>query len=96
MARECECPEEHSITKLGHCRTCSFHGVGGHAMCLDVVGTPVIQQFDEVTVFSCGADGHTDGTPHDFSWATYSDETMSYGVCRCGYDDYTHSMLTLP
>lgn len=22
--KECECPEEHSITKLGHCRTCPF------------------------------------------------------------------------
>lgn len=80
--KECECPEDHSITKLGHCFDCPHY------------------RRDQPTQIdpslNRGAclirDGHDDGTPHDFEWATYADETKSHGVCRCGLD-YVDEML---
>lgn len=88
---ECECPEEHSITKLGHCRSCPFYRKLRAGLRYEPEKTAA-----QVSLFVCGSDKHADGTPHDFDWATYSDETESYGVCRCGYDNYSHAMLTLP
>lgn len=49
-----------------------------------------------LTFIQCAPGMCRDNKPHDFGWATYSDATTSYGVCRCGYDEYTHAMLTLP
>lgn len=88
MAKECECPEVHSITKLGHCRTCPFF--------ITLDDRPVTPMPPGFAIYVCGSDRHRDGTPHDFSWATYADETTSYGVCMCGLDDLSHSMLTMP
>lgn len=87
MSKECECPEEHTITKLGHCMTCPYYS-DLEPSTLDVTGN--------MSLFVCAMDNHRDGTPHDFEWATYSDELMSYGVCRCGLDSMTLSMLTGP
>lgn len=94
---ECTCPTEHTVTKLGHGRTCA-----------SLVGRPIRDQVlaqmtavdkprhPALVAYECGRHEHIDGTPHDFTWATYSDDTTTYGVCRCGYDDLTHGLLTLP
>lgn len=84
MAAECECELEHSIVKLGHCGTCPYY------------------RSDQATQidYSLGGcsmqDGHTDGTPHDFGWATYEDETMGTGVCRCGLTSMHFDMARMP
>ena len=85
--KECECPVEHTVAKLGHCRTCPYY-IEGEPSMLEVTASS--------TLFVCGADKHPDGTPHDFDWATYADETTSYGVCRCGYDSMSQSLMGLP
>lgn len=72
---ECACPTEHTITKLGHCRTCPYHDAG----------ETVVAETAFTQVFLCGKD-HGDGTPHDFSWAMYADDRATYGVCRCGLE----------
>lgn len=87
MSKECECPVDHTITKLGHCRTCPFY-----------TPPPPIRILPgyllTTSVFSCPPVpiGHV----HDFGWATYSDELESYGVCSCGYDSYQDALWTLP
>jgi hypothetical protein len=70
---ECECPTEHTVSKLGHSRSCPWFE------------EPISREpaSGAVTIFVCGG-RHQDGTPHDFEWATYSDDTVSTGVCRCG------------
>ena len=78
---ECLCPVDHSITKLGHCRTCPFHREDAR-----------LPAEAALTLFVCGTDRHADGTPHDFDWATYADDFTSYGVCRCGMDAMSKSL----
>lgn len=96
MPAECECPTEHTITKLGHCRTCPYHGQVFAELEINRVTMPeAFHPQQRLTMFICGS-RHADSTPHDFDWATYSDEEMSYGVCFCGVDSMTHALFTLP
>lgn len=81
----CECDEAHTVAKLGHCRDCPAYRRDQATM------------IDRSLMGGLGCPpGHVDGTAHDFGWATYSDERSSYGVCRCGYDDLAHGLMTLP
>lgn len=77
---ECTCPTEHTITKLGHSRACHWFGEPARV---------------EIAIRGCGGE-HVDGTPHDFEWATYSDDTTTTGVCRCGTSALTHAPWTAP
>lgn len=77
MAAECECPEDHTITKLGHCRSCPYY----RSVYRPQSEEPVAP--GGLIMFSCGP---TADHSHDFSWATYCDETQSYGVCECGWN----------
>ncbi len=85
----CECPPEHSVTKLGHCATCPDGKI--------VVVRPCELMSSSVRPFLqlwiCGE--KTDHV-HDFEWATYADEDESYGVCVCGLDQITHALWTGP
>jgi len=80
---ECECEEEHSVTKLGHSRDCPHHGKHPPQMpvCPLKPGCPP---------------EHLDGTPHDFEWATYVSGTISTGVCRCGLEQWSYDMWRMP
>lgn len=89
MARECECPEGHTVTKLGHCESCEFRGV------YPPVDTWLMKELHYRAAVGCGSEKHHDGTPHDFDWATYADETTTYGVCRCRLRDIDSSERTL-
>jgi hypothetical protein len=82
--KECECDPEHSIAKLGHCRDCPHYR------------SVQLTQID-TTLSGCSLRGrHCDGTPHDFNWATYTDETMSSGVCNCGVYEIHFDMARMP
>lgn len=76
--KECTCPPEHSITKLGHCRTCDCPK--GNTTMPDIKLSP-----------GCPPK-HADGSEHNYNWATYCDNSTSYGVCRCGHDNFTAAM----
>lgn len=78
--KECECPLEHSITKLGHCRDCSHHGTASDT-----------QMVPQVECLPGCPPRHADSTPHDFDFATYADDRVSYGVCRCGHNDMSQA-----
>jgi hypothetical protein len=87
---ECTCPTEHTIARLGHCRSCpwrlpkSFEPlVGVRNVARQMGDAPRIVLVPE----------HVDGTPHDFEWATYADEQTSTGVCRCGLPQIEHNAL---
>lgn len=81
---ECSCPEEHSITKLGHCRTCPWFDGSEHVAPATAPG--------HITIFVCPP-SCTTGKAHNFDWATYSDEVQSYGVCSCGANAYDTMLL---
>lgn len=88
----CSCPAEHSITKLGHCRTCRFFASMTDA-------DRAAQRGEQIPVLRATLE-HADGTRHNFGWATYSDARQSTGVCRCGvseihYDAMNGSRSTL-
>lgn len=97
--RECTCPEDHTITKLGHCRTCDYAGTDESwnliPMDLDLVEF-MKKEFEFRGHCAARRDQHHDGTPHDFDWATYADDHESYGVCRCGLDSMTDSLMRFP
>lgn len=76
---DCECPLDHSVTKLGHCKDCPYKDVA----------RPVLP---DVPLAPGGPPRHADGTPHDYEWATYADDHQSYGVCRCGHDSMSASL----
>lgn len=81
---ECACSTEHSIAKLGHCDSCPFWRRN---------------QPDQIdtSLGGCAMDGkHRDGTQHDFGWATYEDDTIGTGVCRCGLFEIHYDMARLP
>ena len=81
---ECECDVDHSVTKLGHSRSCPFFKTDQANMLqpgLLAGGCPP---------------RHADGSEHDFNWATYNDDRSSTGVCRCGLAQIDHDMLVLP
>lgn len=82
---ECTCDESHSVAKLGHCRDCEAFRPNQSTMIEHAMSNG----------WGCPP-SHADGTPHDFDWATYSDETASYGVCRCGQDSMNHDLFILP
>jgi hypothetical protein len=103
---DCECPPEHSITKLGHNRDCPYTGQF-NARPLDAerqfrrcasIAKARRERGESTggTLYVCGRDTHIDGTPHDFEWATYSDETTSYGVCFCGLTSFDFDIMRLP
>jgi hypothetical protein len=83
---ECDCPLGHSIAKLGHCRSCYWYRS-------DQLTTTQPELLDG----SLGCPPrHSDGTPHNYEWATYSDDTRSYGVCRCGMDGMSDALWNGP
>lgn len=97
--RDCECPEDHSITKLGHCRTCPYWRIDGDDTPMNVDsaidrergrrarGARLAAERKRplrVIGFTCGDRPHPDGTPCNYDWATYADDFESYGVCSCG------------
>jgi len=85
MAKECECEPDHSVAKLGHCFDCPNYRAD----------QPTLIEYDLASALSCPPQ-HCDGTEHDYQWATYTDETMTTGVCRCGRRQIDASMLDLP
>ena len=82
--KECECDTEHTIAKLGHCIDCPHYKRGQPTQVVDGLGGCALY------------DRHADGSPHDFEWATYSDDTTSTGVCRCGLHAIHYDMARLP
>lgn len=95
MARECECPKDHSVTKLGHCQDCPFNGK--HCPENDEPVEPwLVEEIKYRFANGCGAEKHHDGTSHDFNWATYCDDTESTGVCRCRIREIDYDMRRMP
>lgn len=92
--KECECPPEHTVTKLGHNRDCPWFGK--LAKLNDQTLQAVTAAHPLVAVFCCGGPTCADGEPHNFDWATYSDSTMDTGVCRCGLREIDFDMLRMP
>ncbi len=96
--KECECPPEHTVTKLGHNRDCPWFGKLSKLNDTTLKG--IAERYPNVlnvlTWTSCGSDNCVDGKSHNFDWATYSDETMSTGVCRCGLRSIDQDMLRMP
>lgn len=89
----CECPPEHTVTKLGHCRSCPYHGYEFSELEVNRATTP--RAFRRV--FTCGTlCPLADGAQHDFEWATYSDDELTTGVCRCGLREIDHDMMVAP
>lgn len=71
---ECVCDISHSIVKLGHCADCPWYKPD-----------QLTELKPELLRGHLGCPPqHSDGTPHNFDWATYCDDTMSHGVCVCG------------
>lgn len=77
MIRECTCPTEHTIAKLGHCATCDYYA-------RDCYENDAPSRVVSGLLVRICPPSHCDGTPHDFTWATYADAESSFGVCRCG------------
>lgn len=82
--RECECDEGHTVSKLGHAFGCPHYSVRQWTMIDTSLGGCAL------------ADDHIDGTKHDFDWATFHDETMGTGVCRCGLRQIDYDMTRMP
>lgn len=83
---ECACAEDHTVTKLGHSRACPwFRSDQLTAVMPDLLTKPR----------SCPPT-HADGSHHSFEWATYTDDTLTTGVCRCGVHQIDIDMSTLP
>ena len=96
---ECTCPVEHTVAKLGHCRTCDAADVARRAEReMDEHKSRIAAAYlaaEDVAVFSCG--GRCMATPsgvHNFNWATYSDDFASYGVCACGLTQVDVAMMS--
>lgn len=87
---ECECPPEHTVCKLGHCASCPWHGVIQiHPSRMMTTNVPRVWSW-----FACPP-GCVD-EKHDFNWATYADDMMSTGVCKCGLREIDLSILVMP
>lgn len=84
--KECECPTEHSVAKLGHSDLCPFFSPTQLTMIVPTLATILI---------GCPPK-HIDGTEHDFSWASYEGRTLSTGVCRCGLRDIDFCLMRMP
>lgn len=83
---ECECDEDHTVVKLGHCVDCPWYKPDQ----LTAIERDLVRG-------SIGCPPrHVDGSDHDFEWATYTDERISTGVCRCGMSGLSHALWTLP
>lgn len=82
---ECTCTPEHSVTKLGHCRDCPAYRTD----------QPTMVEYELLVGGGCPP-RHRDSTPHDFHWATYEDETLGTGVCRCGLRAIDVDLMILP
>jgi hypothetical protein len=81
---ECECDEGHTVSKLGHAFECPHYSVMQWTMI-------------DASLWGCSNfNNHSDGTPHDFDWATHNDETTSTGVCRCGLRQIDYDMARMP
>lgn len=74
--KPCSCSPEHTVAKLGHCRSCHWSWANNSQ-------NVALTQPSLLSRFGCPP-RHVDGTQHNFSWATYSDTWLSTGVCRCG------------
>lgn len=83
---ECQCEPEHSVAKLGHCVDCPGFRPG----------QPNMLQPDLLRGSTGCPPRHADGSVHDFDWATYTDERMSTGVCRCGLSAIDYDVLVMP
>lgn len=85
MAVECGCAPEHSIAKLGHSEACGYYRPGQPT------------QIDRTLGGCAMIDRHSrDGSQHDFGWATYEDDEIATGVCRCGLREIDFDMARLP
>lgn len=80
----CECPVEHSVTKLGHILSCPF------------VGTVRVSYPKALAPGGGCPPRHADGTPHDFDWASYVGDNSTYGVCSCGLTAMDHDLMVMP
>lgn len=88
----CECPPEHTVTKLGHSRSCEYYGQVFSELEINRITAPWAFQ-----MFKCGTlCPLANGAQHDFEWATYSDDELTTGVCRCGLREIDHDMLFMP
>jgi hypothetical protein len=104
--KECTCPPEHSVTKLGHCRTCDAYEVARRAERIELPAEDLIAlklatiDGDMTMAHSCGGPCPTSrgrrGGRHDFDWATYADDECSYGVCDCGLSAIDFDMMSMP
>jgi len=83
---ECECEPDHSVAKLGHCATCPGW----------TPGQATLLEPDLLRGSTGCPPQHGDGSPHNFDWATYADERLSTGVCRCGVSEMDWSIWFLP
>lgn len=92
--KECECPPNHTITKLGHNRDCPWFGK--IALLTDQTLQGIADRYPQVMLFQCGGPTCVDGKPHNFDWATYADDTLETGVCRCGYRELDHYLMVMP
>lgn len=80
MAKECTCEPEHSVGKLGHSADCPWWGA--HLP----TDQPRFSPHDPCV---------NSNVVHDFSWATYEDDRMSTGVCRCGLREIDYDMARM-
>lgn len=92
LARECSCPTEHTIAKLGHCDTCDWSGIDCAENDAPSEADHKLRQFGGMMVHRCPP-AHSDGTSHDFNWATYADEDETHGVCRCGLSAVDYDLM---
>lgn len=83
----CTCPPEHSVTKLGHCRTCEARPL--------IVEVPPGHLMSSTLSYWVCPPSHP-GHVHDFNYATYADDLCTYGVCTCGYTDMMQAMWEGP
>lgn len=91
--KECTCDPSHTVCKLGHSRDCDSVGLPStHYEKGRILQSPAYR----LGLFQHHSDLHTDGTKHDFDWATYSDDTMETGVCVCGLRQIDFDLLRLP
>ncbi len=81
--KECECPLEHSVGKLGHNTECPWYRSDQPTALQPGLLDPLL---------GCPP-RHVDGTPHDFVWATRADSRSTTGVCRCGLADIDQAVM---
>lgn len=98
--KECTCPVEHTVAKLGHCRTCDAYELSKRTEReMDEYKIRVAAAYlaiEDSNVFSfmeCGGKCPASGGQHNFDWATYADDVCTYGVCSCGITHMDVAMM---